>query len=870
MAIFSDNKKYILSKNIKVFPTNFRGTYDSNTANLINTVTVKTYGFDPEAKLTTEKNLISLPGNSFGNDSYIIDYVKPASTEPPRYTLRFVLGGYYFEIFDSSDFLADLNGKCLNIKTETVDIQKRIDTTESDQSLFTTGELYDNTRQTTQLSSWESSENLDEHDDKASYFTGILVSDAKDTNATAYLENIVINNSDTSEINKNLCRANILSGQGENSIRLTHATGSRATGNNSLATGYNTEASGRNSAAFGSSTIANQPNQFVIGKANVKSNSLFIIGDGEVSVADNVGTESVVSTKNIFEVNSTETKVSPKFSVVSEASLEKPEVYFTTDANNTNISSNKVNIKGKASTTISGNKSELILSSGTASITSNQINLGRKATFTDSTISFTPTNEVSISTASINLTTTNGKSFKLNSNIAELSSNTNINLIGNTIINGNTTINGTTTISSTTTLRSDLIVSGPTTLSNTLKVTDNITTGSSLYVNSGNLYLGGTSANIYINSSTPVKFLEVTDSSITLSKNNDKLTISSNTIGLSTSTSSLALTDKKLTSTVPFDGKLNKTLSGTSLTAEDFIVASEGNNKFKLSIGVQNYSKIIRTQTGTNKTYSTKEIADLFALNSEQIKSTLGNINTFNPKNNINKGPVIGLQGITSDKPLFGDSISDLKNLSTIATSTLSCFQNAFITENPSLDADKYNMFIFKSKNKTNTKQFIAINANGNTVADSLIVNTDLAIGPADSSGKYKVVINTDQSGNVNFEAENLKIGKTTISKTAIVVEDGTIEASSFNATSDARLKENLVPYSAKKSILDLPVYKYNFIGKEGIEIGCLAQDLEKICPELVSKNENGYLSIKETKLIYLLLDEVKKLKKELEEIKNK
>ena len=54
------------------------------------------------------------------------------------------------------------------------------------------------------------------------------------------------------------------------------------------------------------------------------------------------------------------------------------------------------------------------------------------------------------------------------------------------------------------------------------------------------------------------------------------------------------------------------------------------------------------------------------------------------------------------------------------------------------------------------------------------------------------------------------------------------------------------------------------------VHVGCMAQDLQKICPELVDTDEKGYLSIKESKIVYLLLDEVKKLKAEVEELKAK
>lgn len=97
-----------------------------------------------------------------------------------------------------------------------------------------------------------------------------------------------------------------------------------------------------------------------------------------------------------------------------------------------------------------------------------------------------------------------------------------------------------------------------------------------------------------------------------------------------------------------------------------------------------------------------------------------------------------------------------------------------------------------------------------------------------------------------------------------------TVSAGTFVATSDKRLKENIMPYSCEKSILELPVYTYNFIADDTKtkHIGCIAQELQEICPELVKEDEKGYLSINESKLVYLLLDEVKKLKAEVNQLK--
>lgn len=117
----------------------------------------------------------------------------------------------------------------------------------------------------------------------------------------------------------------------------------------------------------------------------------------------------------------------------------------------------------------------------------------------------------------------------------------------------------------------------------------------------------------------------------------------------------------------------------------------------------------------------------------------------------------------------------------------------------------------------------------------------------------------------------NLSLSGTTFSTVASPTFSGTVTANTFNAQSDKRLKENLVCYeSNNKSILELPIYKFDYINGSKNKIGCMAQDLQQVCPEIVHEDEKGYLAIEESKIVYLLLEEVKKLKAEVEELKAK
>lgn len=147
-------------------------------------------------------------------------------------------------------------------------------------------------------------------------------------------------------------------------------------------------------------------------------------------------------------------------------------------------------------------------------------------------------------------------------------------------------------------------------------------------------------------------------------------------------------------------------------------------------------------------------------------------------------------------------------------------------------------------------------------------------ISYADLKGDLNVKKYNDKAGNLAVEGDAKISGSLTVGTIKFdnnnITGINRITATQFNATSDARKKTAIQDYKCNKSILDLPIKEFEFIGDETHtkHIGCIAQDLQEICPEIVHKDADGYLSIEETKLVYLLLQEVKELKKELKILK--
>lgn len=138
----------------------------------------------------------------------------------------------------------------------------------------------------------------------------------------------------------------------------------------------------------------------------------------------------------------------------------------------------------------------------------------------------------------------------------------------------------------------------------------------------------------------------------------------------------------------------------------------------------------------------------------------------------------------------------------------------------------------------------------------------------------HKIVAKKGITADSTITASRLVIGKVSNKNTTeggdILNVYGQVTANRYKARSDRRLKENIREYTCDNSILNLPIYKYDYINGNKNVIGCMAQDLQEICPELVSEDENGYLTIEESKIVYLLLQEVSKLKKEVAELKSK
>lgn len=95
-------------------------------------------------------------------------------------------------------------------------------------------------------------------------------------------------------------------------------------------------------------------------------------------------------------------------------------------------------------------------------------------------------------------------------------------------------------------------------------------------------------------------------------------------------------------------------------------------------------------------------------------------------------------------------------------------------------------------------------------------------------------------------------------------------------ASSDKRLKNDIIPITDSLGKIS-KIGGYSFVWNEetqniykGKDYGVIAQEIEEILPELVDTRDNGYKAVKYDKLVSLLIEGIKDLSKQVEELKEK
>jgi hypothetical protein len=110
--------------------------------------------------------------------------------------------------------------------------------------------------------------------------------------------------------------------------------------------------------------------------------------------------------------------------------------------------------------------------------------------------------------------------------------------------------------------------------------------------------------------------------------------------------------------------------------------------------------------------------------------------------------------------------------------------------------------------------------------------------------------------------------------KIPVAIDNNLYVSGSIFNTSDLKLKDNIESLNLNKTndLFNLNAVSFTFKSdtQKKIHFGFLAQEIEKIYPELVDENNIGYKSVNYTEMIPLLISKMKIMQNEIDGLKSK
>ena len=225
---------------------------------------------------------------------------------------------------------------------------------------------------------------------------------------------------------------------------------------------------------------------------------------------------------------------------------------------------------------------------------------------------------------------------------------------------------------------------------------------------------------------------------------------------------------------------------------------------------------------------------------------------------------------------LITDGIGTATALTLGKTNNSSTFDNSLVVSNTLLVC-----------NNLTTNNNLCVKGNG-TFDDNITITGDTTTNSI-TAGNFKFTGSGTFNGSLNINNALTVTGTSSLVNTTVTGDldvtcdlgvtcnltvGGAISASGdiiAFTSSDNRLKDNLLPISSENYVKSLTGYEFDWnerSKRSGKGKGIIAQDLYKIDKSLVRENSEGYLSVDYIGLIPVLIEEVKRLNKEIEELK--
>ena len=283
--------------------------------------------------------------------------------------------------------------------------------------------------------------------------------------------------------------------------------------------------------------------------------------------------------------------------------------------------------------------------------------------------------------------------------------------------------------------------------------------------------------------------------------------------------------------------------SGTILSQFDGPVTFNKETKFNATATNAAQLKVINTTQSTDTTSG-----------AVIVSGGVGIAKTLNVGGNTNIAGTLGVTGATTLNSTLsvtnGTTLSSTLNVTGVTT-----VSNTLNVTNGTINAT--------TPNPPGTSGGVRIAANTSN-------NSYLQFVSSDRNTEYGLIVGTASS--VTIQSTNGSL---------IGLNDNTEIYGSLNVTgditafftSDQRLKENIIPIvNPLSKVLSISGNTFDWVqgaGKEGSDVGVIAQELLEVLPEAVTTRETGYLAVRYEKIIPLLIEAIKDLSAKVEDLQD-
>ena len=314
--------------------------------------------------------------------------------------------------------------------------------------------------------------------------------------------------------------------------------------------------------------------------------------------------------------------------------------------------------------------------------------------------------------------------------------------------------------------------------------------------------------------------------------------------------------------------------SGTILSQFDGPVTFSKEVKFNDTVNVKSSLKVNSDTQATSTTSGA-----LVVSGGVGIAKNLHVGGTLNVTGSVT-GSVTGTATNANNIHISSNNSSDTTTSIVLVANNAVGYQSPFVDSGLSYNADTNALtatqFIGALTGNAGTATSLATPRTIGGVSFNGTANIDLpgvnAVGNQNTTGTASTA-STLVTGN-NYQVNSFGVGTPASGTTGEIRATNDITAF---YSSDERLKENILPIpNALEKVLHISGNTFDWKSgfneihsHSGTDVGVIAQEVEKVLPQVVTTRENGYKAVQYEKIIALLIEAVKDLKNEIDELKN-